>query len=242
MKIERRPILILLLLALIPISLIINCSDKGNQPRNPTENLPPTVPTVIYPQDGATDVPIDAILQWESSDPENESLRYDIYFGIDSTQLPNTSSWLFDSYPTLSPEQAAAKEILEQVYQMQMTYHSEYQSFCLNGMVSSAGDSMFYENLGVVPAIGNLYTYSMVSSRNTFTCTAVANLDHDAECDIWCITQDSDTTGPENIIIDIAFPYYANEVYWKVIAYDSYNNRTEGPVWYFRTANYAGGN
>lgn len=44
-------------------------------------NRPPSKPSNPSPSDGAKNVPIDIDLSWSCSDPDGDTLRYDIYFG-----------------------------------------------------------------------------------------------------------------------------------------------------------------
>lgn len=46
-----------------------------------TPNLPPVQPYNPSPPDNATDQPTDVQLSWQCSDPENDPLSYDVYFG-----------------------------------------------------------------------------------------------------------------------------------------------------------------
>ena len=45
-------------------------------------NHPPDPAHDPVPPDGACNVPVDAILCWNGSDPDGDSLKYDVYFGI----------------------------------------------------------------------------------------------------------------------------------------------------------------
>lgn len=51
-------------------------------------NNPPLAPSIPFPLDGATNVNITPTLSWECSDPDGDSLSYDIYFGTDPNKLP----------------------------------------------------------------------------------------------------------------------------------------------------------
>lgn len=41
-----------------------------------TQNLPPVAPTLVSPEDGAEELPLDVTFIWEASDPENDELSY----------------------------------------------------------------------------------------------------------------------------------------------------------------------
>ncbi|MCD4737332.1 MAG: hypothetical protein K8R53_14910, partial [Bacteroidales bacterium] len=54
-------------------------------------NQPPTTPSNPVPSNDATNIAIDATLSWSCSDPENDPLNYDVYFGtINPPQIVNT--------------------------------------------------------------------------------------------------------------------------------------------------------
>jgi len=50
-------------------------------------NSRPSIPNDPNPADGATDVPINVTLSWSCSDPDGDTLTYDIYFGTSTTPL-----------------------------------------------------------------------------------------------------------------------------------------------------------
>ena len=52
-----------------------------------TENIPPTTPSNPNPSNGATDVSVNPILSWSSSDPEGDNVGYDFYLGTSSSYL-----------------------------------------------------------------------------------------------------------------------------------------------------------
>ncbi len=49
------------------------------------DNAPPSKPTLSAPVDAATGVPLDVTLSWTSSDPDGDTLTYDLYFGVADT-------------------------------------------------------------------------------------------------------------------------------------------------------------
>ncbi|MCD4735679.1 MAG: hypothetical protein K8R53_06515, partial [Bacteroidales bacterium] len=56
-----------------------------------TDNQPHATPSNPSPSDGSTSVGIDTTLSWSCSDPENDPLTFDVYFGFDNPpQLVNS--------------------------------------------------------------------------------------------------------------------------------------------------------
>ena len=64
------------------------------------QNMPPYPPTNPYPANGSTDVAIDVILSWNCSDPDDDLLTYDVYFG---TSLPPSKVSSNQSATTYNP-------------------------------------------------------------------------------------------------------------------------------------------
>ena len=48
-------------------------------------NQPPAAPSIPTPANGAVDRPITTTLSWQCSDPEGQTIRYDVYFGTSAT-------------------------------------------------------------------------------------------------------------------------------------------------------------
>lgn len=90
---------------------------------------------------------------------------------------------------TTKSKQSEAKQLLKQVYTMQRAYRQEYNSYCLNGASASAAAPNAFAQIGVDIMASSRYTYVMVATLNTFTCTATGNLDDDATNDVWTIDQ-----------------------------------------------------
>ena len=71
--------LIFLLLSFSGVLLILwSCAAPS------AVNHLPAAPSNPNPVDNATDVPINVALSWSCSDPDGDSLTYDIYFGTSS--------------------------------------------------------------------------------------------------------------------------------------------------------------
>jgi len=61
------------------------------------QNNPPNVPERPNPSNGANNVSINPILSWQCSDPDNDSLTYDVYFGT-SSNPPKVATVTSSSY------------------------------------------------------------------------------------------------------------------------------------------------
>ncbi len=61
-------------------------------------NQPPSQPTNPGPSNGQVDVPLNASVSWEGSDPENDPLTYDVYFGTSNppSLIGNQSATSYD--------------------------------------------------------------------------------------------------------------------------------------------------
>ena len=59
-------------------------------------NQPPTMPANPNPQNDSKDVSVNPVLSWSCSDPDNDTLSYDIYFGTDDDDLPLVREALTD--------------------------------------------------------------------------------------------------------------------------------------------------
>jgi len=69
----------ILLTAILIIAGISGCGkDKATESQ---ENHPPAVPSSPSPVNGATDQPLSITLSWQCSDPDGDTLSFDIYFG-----------------------------------------------------------------------------------------------------------------------------------------------------------------
>jgi len=63
-------------------------------------NQPPASPANPWPENGADDIPLQVVLTWSCSDPENDELTYDVYFGpVNPPSLVSTAQ-LETSYYT----------------------------------------------------------------------------------------------------------------------------------------------
>jgi hypothetical protein len=222
----------LIALALFMLVQLSGCSDEANMaPNSPAQNWPPT--TLIYtsPRYSESDVESNFVLAWSSHDPEGGPVNFDVYLGADSIpQYAGTTT--YNAYPSPSHQQEIARDLLAQICRMQIAYHSQYHSYCLDGVTIRAGDFSFYNNLGIVSEQVDRYSYTMTVSAGVFTCTASGNIDFDSIFDTWTIDQTQTLTC---ISDDIDTPFLPNtRYYWQVIARDDNGNTSAGPIWNFR--------
>jgi len=63
-----------------------------------SENSPPSSPTVVYPMNGSSETPLSPILQWSCADPDNHSLIYYVYFGLEKSPNVIIQGYKFSSY------------------------------------------------------------------------------------------------------------------------------------------------
>ena len=61
--------------------ILLILSSCGSPP--PFFNRQPFQPSNPFPANGASNVSVDATLSWSCSDPDKDTLKYDIYFGVD---------------------------------------------------------------------------------------------------------------------------------------------------------------
>lgn len=70
---------------------VISSDNRGSENQSPVwqfatyapPNQPPTDPVLVYPASGATGLELNAQMRWQASDPDNDVLTYDVFFGKD---------------------------------------------------------------------------------------------------------------------------------------------------------------
>ena len=70
----------------------------------PLFNNPPNKPSNPYPANGASNIPLNVILQWQASDPDGDTLKFDLYFGEESNPPLLQSNLTTKSYGPLDLE------------------------------------------------------------------------------------------------------------------------------------------
>jgi type IV pilus assembly protein PilE len=90
---------------------------------------------------------------------------------------------------TTKAKMSEARQLLKQIYTMQRAYRQENDTYTLNGVTASSAAPNAFAAIGVEVGASARYSYAMVATANTFTCTATANLDDDATNDVWTMDQ-----------------------------------------------------
>lgn len=79
---------------LLTILLFVSCGDRASD----SHNFPPAIPSNPSPADGAIDQVLDVQLSWECSDPQNDTLLFYIYLGVNPDPPLIDSIWAEKSY------------------------------------------------------------------------------------------------------------------------------------------------
>jgi glutaredoxin len=68
-------------------------------------NDPPNTPSNPNPSNGATNVPINKVLSWTGGDPDNDPVKYDVYFGTTNPppKVSSNQSSIFYNPGTMNP-------------------------------------------------------------------------------------------------------------------------------------------
>ena len=90
---------------------------------------------------------------------------------------------------TTKAKQSEAKQLLKQIYTMQRAYRQEQDTYTLDGITASAAAPNAFAVIGVEVSATARYVYVMAAGIDVFVCTATANLDDDAQNDVWTIDQ-----------------------------------------------------
>lgn len=92
---------------------------------------------------------------------------------------------------TVKTRQVEAKELLRQMYTMQMTYRQQYDSYWGQGLIASAAAPTAFARIGVDIGSTSVYTYVITTATATsFICQATCSvLDDDPAQDIWQIDE-----------------------------------------------------
>ena len=223
-------ILSILLTTISIIILVGGCSGKDDNPVIPPVNRPPDAPVNLFPRHHATAQPLDMYVEWRCSDPDQDSLHYDVYFG-----------------KTDPPELVVSKTSALRYDTDSLDYESTY-----NWRVIA------YD--GVDSTISNMWNFATLPLPNQPPFTPSNPLPVDGAVDqSYTVNLNWEGSDPENDILsyDVYFgsdnpPPLVNSgqrsssydldtlgfhetYYWKIVATDDNDNTTVGGIWSFTT-------
>jgi hypothetical protein len=221
--------LIILLSLFIIITVICGCT-----PKQPTNN-PPNAPSNPNPPNGATGVVIAPVLSWECSDPDGDTLVFDIYFGKSADNLtPIKQDYASKSYQVMDLAYSTtyywkivAKDRKGGVKEgpvWSFTTKSQEQT---NNPPNTPSSPYPQDNETGVPI-------------NVILSWECSDLDNDSLVfDIYLGVSQNNlgllVSNHSTSSFEVKNLAYNTTYYWKVVAKDSKGAISEGPVWKFTT-------
>ncbi len=192
-------------------------------------NLPPNEPGIVSPWSPSTGVLLNQNLVWTGSDPDNDPLRYDVYFG------------------TSSPPPLVASNIVESTYDPALSFETTYYwrivARDLPGATTSGSTWTFTTrpanyppNVPTSPSPPN----NAIDRLTTLTLTwQSGDLDnHTVTYDVYFGTEISPPLVATNVTVK-SYPVTGlaelTTYRWKIVARDQLGAETAGPVWLFTT-------
>jgi hypothetical protein len=195
-----------------------------------TSNNPPNEPSDPSPSDGASDIDIDADLSWTCSDPDSDTLSYDVYFG-------NVSN------PPLIASDIALTSYDPGVMNLNETYFWKIVAIDSFGASAEGPIWSFTTGLNDPP-----YTPSNPDPSDGATGVGIdadiswsggdPNPGDTVTYDIYfgtispppiLVTNHPDTNyNPGTMVFNTKY-------YWEIVAKDNYGENSTGPIWSFTT-------
>ncbi|MDP8207312.1 MAG: SUMF1/EgtB/PvdO family nonheme iron enzyme [Candidatus Electryonea clarkiae] len=194
-------------------------------------NQPPAEPSIPYPDNGAEDVALNDTLSWTCSDPEEDSLTYDVLFGTNEQQLE-----------TISSEQTETEYFIDDLefsttYYWQIVAQDNHEnetssliwSFTTLANQPPAEPSIPYpEDDAEDVALDDTLSWTCSDPEND-PITYYIYLGIEEDPPLVDSTDHPDTS----YILGELEPL--STYYWKIRAIDSYDNETESSIWSFST-------
>jgi hypothetical protein len=196
-------------------------------------NNAPVPPTISIPSDGITTVGPIVIFTWRCSDPEHNLLAYDFYLAVGETPSLQ-QEYLFE--PIIASDWRKQQVVLSQLREIaagQISYRDAFGSYwAVDRGASFENQPDGFSDLGVILNSDDCYYYHMIGGIDTFSCSAMANIDRDGDYDQWAINHNSIITHVD----DADVPFLESTQYsWKIVARDSHGSETESSIWHFTT-------
>ncbi|MCK4995765.1 MAG: hypothetical protein KAR55_02655, partial [Thermoplasmatales archaeon] len=193
------------------------------------ENDPPDPPSNPNPENGATDVGIDADLSWTCSDPDGDPLTYDVYFGENSNP-PLEATGITDTTYDPGPMDYG------DTYYWKIVAHDD------NGASTTGPIWHFTTWINTAPD----------PPSNPSPSNGASNVGVDVDLSWTCNDPDGDdlfydvyfgtTSNPPLVATNLPQTTYdpgtidfETTYYWKIVAEDEWGATTSGSIWSFTT-------
>jgi hypothetical protein len=192
-------------------------------------NQPPNVPSNPTPSNGSTGVSVNADLSWTCSDPDGDSLTYDVYFGVGSSP-PKVASNI--SVSTYDPGPLSYSTL----YYWKIVAWDSHSA-------SAAGPLWHFtthiNNPPNTPNNPDPENGATGISVNTNLSWSGGDPDGDSVTyDVYFGTTSSPpkvVSNQTDLLYDPGVLTYYTIYYWRIVAWDSHSASSAGPLWNFRT-------
>jgi hypothetical protein len=194
---------------------------------NILSNQPPNIPSNPDPPNDATNVSIDTILSWNCTDPDEDPLTFDVFFGSSSPPLLVSSNQTSNSY-----DPGILDFSTMYYWQIVAWDDSEASAQSPIWIFTTSSNNPPNKPLNVYPPNGSTDIPIDIELRWT---GGDPDDDH-VSFDIYF-----GTTNPPPLVANNVTEYntgileYNTTYYWKLVAWDEHGASTEGDVWNFKT-------
>ena len=197
-------------------------------------NFPPEQPTNPSPSVFGILNWGDSTLSWTCSDPENDILSYDVYFGMDIETLSQVASNIQDTFFIISDDLTPGYD-----YFWQIIVHDQYSETMGDIWQFTAGYPPVGEPENPVPpdAAGNVSIFTDLE----WDCQMFGN-GNEYDFDVYFGTNNPPNYYGSIQRNDYHTVYAVNQLnpgetyYWQVVVNDYYGNSNSGDVWSFTTS------
>ncbi len=192
-------------------------------------NQAPETPSSPNPEDNSIDQSIETDLSWTCTDPDNDPITYDIYFGTEATPPQLATAQTGTTYDPGNLEN-------DTEYFWKIVAHDDHSNttegpvWSFITIVNSPPESPS------TPSPEDNAEDQSIEIDISWTCTDPEG--DPLTYDVYFGTQSTPpqvTTGQTGATFDPGNLENYTEYFWKIIAHDDHSNTTEGPVWSFFT-------
>ena len=197
-----------------------------------TRNKPPIQPSNPLPSNGKINVKLMPTLSWEASDPDGDTLTFDIYFGTDSN-------------PTLVESDLSTNTYIPGSLDSNTKYYWKVVAKDRNGKETSSPVWSFTTLNNSPTKPSNPHPSDGQTDVSLAPTLSWVASDPDGDTltfDIYFGTNSNPPLVESDLSINTYNPGMLDSkttYYWKIVAKDGKGGKSEGPVWRFKTENNA---